>query len=153
MTGHFINRWVSGGWIEVKEGDWIAVKKVSCYSLKHTHTHTHTNTEATESAHLKVHIRQGGFDTNMVWNDPQGLRISHNVPYSTFLSYSKRCSSCGWLGKYFLKESNHQNWSLETDYLYIDHTEVLLHWDILWQISHVFKQGEFLSSLPQLLAW
>ena len=73
VTGHFINRWVSGGWIEVKEGDWIAVK--SLLLLTETHTHTH-NTEATESAQMTVHIRLGGFGTNMVWNDPPGLRIS-----------------------------------------------------------------------------
>ena len=133
------------------EGRWQDCCKKSLATHWNTHTHTH-NIEATESAQMTVHIRQGGFGTNMVWNDPQGLRISCSVPNSTFLSYSKRCSSCRWLGKYFLKEPNCQNWSLETDYLYIDHTEVLLHWDILWQISHVFKQGEFLSSLPQLLA-
>ena len=57
----------------MKEGDWIAVK--SLLLLTETHTHTH-NTEATESAQMTVHIRLGGFGTNMVWNDPPGLRIS-----------------------------------------------------------------------------
>ena len=103
----FIQMWLLTSWTgESQEVElrWRKVTgllwKVSRYSLKHTHTCTQTGhrTSSDESSH-----QTRGFGANMVRNDPRGLRISSSVPNPTFLSYSKRCSTCRWLGKYFLK--------------------------------------------------
>lgn len=107
LVSGFIQMWLLTSWTgESQEAElrWRKVTgllwEVSCYSLKHTHTCTQTGhrISSAESSH-----QTRGFGANMVRNDPRGLRISGSVPNPTFLSYSKRCSSCRWLGKYFLK--------------------------------------------------
>ena len=61
VNGHFINRWVSGGWIEVKEGDRIAVKTLLL--LTETRTHTHTQ----QRGH-RISSDDSSYQTRGVWH-------------------------------------------------------------------------------------